>query len=251
MPILGVGLHILIALFFGIHAIRRGQNLYWLMILFAFPLLGSVAYFFAIYLPELRQSHGVRMAGKRVVRAVDPGRDLRAAREAFERTPTVDHRLRLAQALLDAGDTAAARAHYEAAAQGPFAQDPAVVQGLVTTLLMLDEGAAALRTLDAFLTAHPERRDHPDTVLALARACALSSPERTREAFERALKLANGPEVKCRYADWLAEQGGADAARALALYDEIVKDAAHWHSHARAINRDWLRRAQAGLARTK
>ena len=56
MPFLGIGFHVLIALYFAVHAIRTGQNLFWLMILFAFPLLGSIVYLFAIYLPELRDA---------------------------------------------------------------------------------------------------------------------------------------------------------------------------------------------------
>ncbi|MCX9157491.1 hypothetical protein OPU71_15285 [Niveibacterium sp. 24ML] len=249
MPILGIGFHLIVALFFGIHAIRRGQNLYWLMILFAFPLLGSIAYFFAIYLPEARHSRGARAAGKLVVKTIDPGRALRIAREAFERTPTVDNRLQFARALLDAGDVRAAREHYEQAAQGPFAEDLAVVQGLVCAQLATDDGVAALRVLDAFFAAQPERRAHPDLSLAFARACALASPDRAADAFERALRVANGPETKCRYADWLVSQG--EIGRASALYREVVTDAAHWHSHARSINRDWLRRAQSALAQTQ
>ena len=42
MPIFGLGLHILIAIFFAIHAIRTGREMYWLLILFMFPLLGSI-----------------------------------------------------------------------------------------------------------------------------------------------------------------------------------------------------------------
>lgn len=45
MPI--VGLHIILALFFAIHAVRNGQPLFWLIILFSFPFLGSVVYFLA------------------------------------------------------------------------------------------------------------------------------------------------------------------------------------------------------------
>ena len=54
MPIVGVGLHIAIAIFFAIHVVRSGQQLYWLIILFSFPLLGSVVYAAAIYLPQTR-----------------------------------------------------------------------------------------------------------------------------------------------------------------------------------------------------
>lgn len=43
MTIFGIGLHILIALFFAIHAVRTGRELDWLFILFRLPLLGAIA----------------------------------------------------------------------------------------------------------------------------------------------------------------------------------------------------------------
>jgi hypothetical protein len=58
MPILG--LHILIALFFAVHVVRSGQQMYWLFVLFSFPILGSIVYFVAIYLPGSRLEHGAR-----------------------------------------------------------------------------------------------------------------------------------------------------------------------------------------------
>ncbi|UUZ49232.1 hypothetical protein LP420_01965 [Massilia sp. B-10] len=57
-----MGLHILVALFFAIHAIRNGREMYWLLILFSFPLLGSVVYFFAIYMPTTRLEHNIGKA---------------------------------------------------------------------------------------------------------------------------------------------------------------------------------------------
>ena len=48
MPFVGLGLHVLVALFFAIHAVRSGQNMYWLFILFVFPLLGSIVYFVVV-----------------------------------------------------------------------------------------------------------------------------------------------------------------------------------------------------------
>ena len=56
MRYLGIGFHVIVAIYFAVHAVRTRQNIYWLLILFAFPMLGSVVYFFAIYLPNLRQS---------------------------------------------------------------------------------------------------------------------------------------------------------------------------------------------------
>ena len=102
MPIFGIGLHVLVAIFFAIHAVRSGRELYWLFILFMFPLLGSVVYFAVVFLPDARLQRGVRRAGAVIDRAVQPGRPVREARAAYDLTPTAANRLRLAQALLDA-----------------------------------------------------------------------------------------------------------------------------------------------------
>lgn len=42
MPFAGLGLHVILALICAVHAIRTRQNMYWLFILFGFPLLGSL-----------------------------------------------------------------------------------------------------------------------------------------------------------------------------------------------------------------
>lgn len=119
VPYFGIGLHVIVAIFFAVHAVRTHQNMYWLLLLFIFPGLGSIVYFFAIYLPSLRQTRGARAAGRAIKQIVDPGRAVREAREAFDRAPTVDHRMRLGAALLDAGQAPEALQHYEAAASGP------------------------------------------------------------------------------------------------------------------------------------
>ncbi|MFO1338365.1 MAG: hypothetical protein U1F53_09020 [Burkholderiaceae bacterium] len=123
MPIVGLGLHVLIAIFFAIHAVRSGQQTYWLFILFSFPLLGSIVYFLAIYLPDSRLERGARQAVAKAAKALDPTRELREARAAFEYTPTAQHQMRLAAALLDAGQAEEAATNYEACLKGPFASD--------------------------------------------------------------------------------------------------------------------------------
>ena len=77
MPIFGIGLHILIAIFFAIHAIRTGRELYWLVILFMFPLLGSIVYFAAVFLPS-RACSAVRARPARDPEEPDPGATARS-----------------------------------------------------------------------------------------------------------------------------------------------------------------------------
>ena len=58
MPYIGIGLHVLAAIYFAVHAIRSGQSLYWLILLFSFPLLGSIVYFWRSFRkPATRAAH--------------------------------------------------------------------------------------------------------------------------------------------------------------------------------------------------
>ena len=248
VPYFGIGLHVIVAIFFAVHAVRTHQNMYWLLLLFIFPGLGSIVYFFAIYLPSLRQTRGARAAGRAIKQIVDPGRAVREAREAFDRAPTVDHRMRLGAALLDAGHAAEALQHYEAAASGPFASDPALLQGLAQAQVANGQHAAARTTIEKLYAAHPPAREQADPTLIYAQALAATRAEGTRAAFERALTYASDAAARCLFADWLTHQPDpADRERARSLYADIVHDARHWPRHAREHNREWLQRAQAAL----
>jgi hypothetical protein len=249
MPVLGIGLHVLVALYFAVHAIRSRQNNYWLFILFAFPGMGSVVYFFAIYLPELRQSRLAHHATRALVNMVDPGRELRQAEKAFEMTPTVNNRIRLASALLETGAYAAALEQYQQAANGPFAGDPELLIGMARAWLELDDAAHAREELEKLFAAYPQRRQQPELALLYARALAATSADATRSAFDLALTVGNGPEVKCRYADWLVgQENEADRAQARTLYEEVVGDSRYWkNAYVKNLNREWLQHARTAL----
>ncbi|GAB3243884.1 hypothetical protein [Chitinimonas naiadis] len=249
MPIFGLGLHVIVALYFAIHALRHSQNMTWLFVLFAFPLLGSIVYFAVVYLPELRQSRGGVVAKRAISKLVDPQRTLREARQAFELTPTLDKRLKLAAALLENQNTAEALKLYEEAANGPFARDPALLAGLAEARLSQQDTAGALQALEQLFDSKPESRRQPELALLHARSLAATGHAQARTAFEAALTVASGAEAKCHYADWLQTQSQpGDLQRATALYQEIIQDSRHWHSHAKAINKPWLRRAETALS---
>lgn len=125
MPIVGLGLHVVIAMFFAMHAVRSGQDRYWLMILFAFPGLGSLVYALMIWLPEMRYTRHGHALVRGVKQVLDPTRELRAAQDAFEMTATIDNRLRLADALLASNRASEAVPQYQAALHGIHSEDPA------------------------------------------------------------------------------------------------------------------------------
>lgn len=246
MTIFGVGLHVLIALFFAVHVIRSGQQLYWLMILFMFPLLGSVVYFIAIYLPDSKLHHGARQAVAVAARAMDPGRELREAREAYDFTPTAQNQMRLAAAQLAAGAAAEAAASYEACLQGPFAGDLEIRFGAARACLAAGNAAAAVTHLQTIRSSDANFRGEQVTLLL---AQALAAAGRASEAgaeFDFALQRYNSFATQAEYAIWAAGQG--DAVKARQLHAELQRTMDRWNRHTREMNQELIRRLQAAMA---
>ncbi|MBH1634933.1 tetratricopeptide repeat protein [Stenotrophomonas maltophilia] len=248
MPYIGIGLHVLAAIYFAVHAIRSGQSLYWLILLFSFPLLGSVVYFLAIYFPEARNSRGARKAIRSAKQLMDPGQDLRNARTELARTPTVQNRVRLGMTLLDDGQAEEARTLLEQAASSPLGDDPYILTGLARARLESGQPALAVETLDGLFTRPPDVRRKPEQTLLYARALAAAQAPGTRAAFERAVECGNDAAARCLYAEWLmAQPQPDDREQARSLFASIIDDAQHWSRHARSHNAAWLERTRAAL----
>jgi hypothetical protein len=187
MPIVGLGLHVLIALFFAVHAVRSGQPLYWLLILFMFPLFGSIVYFIVIYLPNSRLQHGARKAMAAASKTLDPTKELREAGAAFDYTPTAQNQMRLASAQLEAGMAAEAAKNYEACLKGMFAEDLEIRLGAARAYLACGRGADSVAHLEFIRQTDPAFR--PEQV-SLVLAQSLAAAGRNQEAkveFESAV----------------------------------------------------------------
>ncbi|WP_422506144.1 hypothetical protein [Stenotrophomonas sp. GZD-301] len=246
MPFLGIGLHVLAAIFFAVHAIRSGQSLYWLILLFSFPLLGSVVYFLAIYFPEIRHSRGARQTLRAANRLINPGQDLHNARAELAHAPTLQNRVRLASVLLDAGNVHEALPLFEKAASSPLGDEPHILAGLARARLESGEAALAVEALEGMFERHPETRRQPEQMLLYAEALAAGNSPGARAAFERAVECGNDVAARCRYAEWLLAQPDADdRQRAHGLFASIIDDSGHWSRFTRSHHAAWLERAKA------
>jgi len=245
----GVGLHVIVAIFFAIHAVRRGRELFWLLILFMFPLLGSVVYFFAIYLPESRLENKVGKVASVAMQTLDPGKALREAQKAYELTPTAQNRMRLAQCLLDADQPGAAAEHYEACLQGPFASDPEIRLGAAQARLANQQAAAAQELLLNIRAQDPQFQPEAVT-LALAQSHAvLGQTAQAQALFDEAVRRFGSFEAHAEYAIWAAQSGHLDVARAQQAELQTIMQ--HWKNnrHAKALNKQLLKRLDAALGK--
>jgi len=245
MTIFGIGLHVLVAIFFAIHAIRSGQQLYWVMILFLFPGLGSVVYFFAIYLPNSKLQHGARKAVSAAAKTLDPGRELREARDAYEFTPTAQNQMRLASAKLEAGNAEEAAATYEACLSGPFSGDLEIRYGAARATLASGRAAAAVAHLQTIRSSDDKFRPEQVSLLLAQALAAAGRQDEAREEFEFALSRYNSFTVQAEFAIWAAGVGDADKARQ--LNTELQRTMERWARHTRDLNQQLVRRLNAAM----
>lgn len=242
MPILGIA-HILIALYFAIHAIRSGQQLFWLIILFTFPLLGSVVYFFAIYLPNSRLDYGARKTVTAVARSPDPGKELREARSAFEFTPSAQNQMRLAKALLDSGAASDAASNYEACLKGPLAADPEIKFCAARAFFECGRFGDAMGYLQDLRQRDANFRTEQISLLMARCLAGNGQQQEARQAFEDTVTRFATFEVKVEFAIFAASTG--DMATAQRLKADIDQTIERWNRNTRELNRDLIRRLEA------
>ncbi len=245
MTIAGIGLHVFIALFFAIHVVRTGQPMYWLIILFIFPLLGSVVYFFAIFLPGFRLNHRARRVVSAAAKALDPQREIREAQAAFDEMPTAHNQIRLAEAQLELGMSKEAVKNYEACLQGPFLSSLEIRFGAARAFVECQRYRDAIEHLEAIQSIDQAFRREAVSLLLARSYAGVGRNAEARSKFESVVVRYGTFEARAEYAIWaLAIGDTATAARLQAEIDQITK---RWSPQARELNVASMRRLNAAL----
>ncbi len=191
----------------GIHVVRTGREMYWLWILVIAPGLGPLIYFFAVIVPELMGGRTARNLGAATRQALDPERDYRNALKALEDAETVGNRMRVAQAAAALGKWKDAEAQWAQAANGHWADDPAILMGHAEALLELGRYDEALKRLEQ-LRAQGREGSTPQATLAFARAYdGLGRKDEADAAYRACVDRVPGLEAGGRYVAFLAKVG--------------------------------------------
>ena len=243
MPFAGLGLHLVFAILFAIHAVRTRQPMYWLLILLVFPLFGSLVYFLAVYLPNSRLERGAMKVVASAVKAIDPKREVRDARAALEESPTAQNQMRLASALLEAGDAAAAATEYEKCLRGPFASDGEIRFGAAKAFVECNRFAEAIRYLEPLRQEQPNFRPEAISILTARALAGTARHEEARQEFDSAVTKFGSYAALAEYAIWSYTIG--DKANAERLVPELEKVASRWNSLSRELNEPVARRLAA------
>ncbi len=241
----GIGLSYLFAIFFAVHALRTGRQIYWLMILFFFPIVGSVVYFIVEFMPEMRVGAKVNKVTAVAGRALDPSRDLRVARDALEMTPTAQNRIALARALMTADQPAEAAVQFEECLTGPFANDSEIAYLAAQAHLASNQPQRALELLRQIRNRDPNFRQE---LLAVSMGQALRATGDSTAAgveLRQASERFGGIESRGEYAIWAAENGDPETARQ--LQRDLQKSYANWSGQTRAMHKPLMKRVDAAV----
>ena len=229
-----------------VDVIRRGRNSLWIMALVFLPVASALAYFIVEILPSLQHNRHVRMARQKVVEAIDPERELRAAQQALDIADTMANRLRVADALTELGRHSEALPLYQRGA-GPR-PDFRTGEKLARSLFLNDKPEEALNVIDALPSVTGQSDRDRATLL---RARILEDLKRNDEALALYGDIAErvpGDEARCRYAALLLKVGKkAEARRVLEDVEHRMK---YIDRHSRVENApmyDWAMKELSGL----
>ena len=246
MEFFGIGLHIIAAIFFAIHAIRTRREIYWLFVLFVFPLLGSIVYFLAVFLPSSRLEHSAARAGRALQNSLDPGREVRDAQRAFELTPTAHNQMRLANALLDNGQAAKAVEHYDACLQGPFARDAELRLAAARARLANGQALDAVTLLETLAREQPGFRPEQMGILLGKAYSAAGRQDEAGSHFAAAAHRFGSLEARVELAIWALANGRPQVAEP--ELQEIERTRKQMPAPARKLNSELFRRVAAAQA---
>lgn len=226
-----------------VHAIRTGRNQMWIMAIFFFPLVGSLAYVVVEVLPGAGTNRVVRTARAKVSAIVDPERRLRTAQSALDMVDTAANRIEMGEAFADLGRYREAAPHYREALAKGVGQDPATQTKLARALFETGDPNGALGLIEGLPPAagigENDRR-------GLLRARVLDQLGRKSEAediYADIVMRLPGEEARCRYAALLLERGArAEARRVLEEVETCMRHLDRTQRLAEADMYDWAMR---------
>ena len=221
MPLLGL-LSLIIQIYFAVHAVQNGKDRYWVYIIILFPGAGSLIYFFAEYLPELRTGSGFRKAKSRMVKLIDPEKEVRRLEDELDLSDSVRNRLALAQGYVNAGKLDKAVSMYESCLNGIHRDDPVAVEGLCCAYFFQGSFAQAKEWLLHLRKVRGGRKGDEFDLL-LARCCEeMGDTDAALEEYAFLEKAFTGEEARCRYALLLKKMGRT--AEAQKFFQRILKN---------------------------
>lgn len=226
-----------IQVFFAIHAIRIGKPM-WILLLFFFPLIGSLVYLFVEFLPEMRARDTVGTAARRVRDRINPAAEIQRLEDQVAISNSLNNRLALARGYVRVGRGDDAIAIYRDSLVGLYEDDPAVLSELAVAYEHMGRHAEARETFER-LRGTASMLSNEQLLLSAVIYEGMGDLEGAAREYQAILQRpVIGEEARCRYALVLKQLGRT--AEAHALFDEILRHARLSPAHYRKAQKPWI-----------
>jgi hypothetical protein len=226
-----------------VHIVKTGRNTMWIWIVIMLPLAGSIAYLLIEVLPSLGQSRTGRSAVRKVTSTLNPNRDLQQALNEFERSDTIENKMKLANELLVKEQFEKARELLSSCLSGIYQTDPYIMLGLAKAQFGCKQIAQAKSTLDGLIEHNPDFKDHGGHLLYARCLEGLEDYAAASHEYDALRLYYAGPEAKYRYAILCIKMD--KHALAKELFDEILLDAKNGGHHYNNMHREWISQTKA------
>ena len=226
----------------GVHVLKTGRDMRWLLLIIFVPTIGALIYFFVEVLPSLQHNPSARRALIRARDTVDPNRGVREGALDYERSQNIETASRLAEELTKAGRFDEAIRVCQEARTGLFEDDPKILLSLANAQFTANLHNDAIATLDYLRDKNPGFRS-ADGHLIYARALEGSgATERALEEYDALARYYPGAEARVRQALLYKKLGRTD--RAAEVFAAVLKDARLAPKHFRRSQREWIEVAE-------
>lgn len=246
MPALVV-LSVIIQIFFALHVVRSGKDRFWLYIILMAPGMGSLIYFLVEFLPDLFRGSHAKKAEKKIKRILDPEKEYRQLKYAYETAPTVNNCINLAQLLMARGDYDGVITLLQPALTNQFAGDPALLEGMAHAYYFKRDYANALGCIQKIFENENEK---PKDYIRLLRTRILRDSGDLASARTELTELVehySGEEARVTLAEVCEDMG--DRIEARDIYLDIVTRSKHTPPYYRKREKRWIDAAKSSLQR--
>lgn len=243
MPIIGILVFVL-QISVVIHALRTGRPYWWIFVIMAFPLIGTLIYLFVEILPGSRQERAVQKIGTDIAKALYPDKELHRRAEELPICGSIHNKLQLAQECTGRGHFDDAVRLYESAREGPYQNAPDLLLGLARAHFFNGGFTAARDVLVDLRAAHPGYCMQEIAILTARTLAALGETPAALHELETILDRSVGLEARYRYAEILWKQGSIEGARH--ELNRLIDHAQRFK--VSAAEREWARLARDALS---
>lgn len=228
----GIGIHVIIAVFFAIHAIRNGRPFFWLWILFVFPFLGSVVYFFAEYLPSSRMPYQANAVGRKMLHVLQPNRALNQLKSQYETVPSIENAVHYADALTSTGKASEAISILQQKMNSLCENDPAFLEKLAVAYLQDQQSEKVLEVTTKIKNIDPEFKKEDMALLRALSFHQLNQEDQARQEFHIATRSKN-INILSEYGFWAIQTNQPELARK--IREEMQKSWQIWSKYTRKM----------------